>query len=192
MQTEGTNIQFAHATVNNYINEIKTYTEQQVNEIKTNYERQINKLKNNAIEYQNKYLEIKERYDLLIYKRFVRSAEQLPVDRSHPLLFTSEADPVEIKEEDKEKTEQIEVKSYTRNRCGRKPIDAKIPREERIIDIPEEEKRCACGADLTRIGEETSEKLHIVEPRIYVEKTIRPKYACRLRLSLLRRNRRRG
>jgi hypothetical protein len=34
-----------------------------INEIKSNYERQIHKLKINAIEYQNKYLEIKERAD---------------------------------------------------------------------------------------------------------------------------------
>ena len=56
-------------TVRDYINDL-------INEIKTDYEQQISSLKTNAIEYQNKYLEIKERYDLLIYKRFSRSAEE--------------------------------------------------------------------------------------------------------------------
>jgi len=37
----------------------------------------------------------------------------------------------------------------------------------------------ACGAQITRIGEETSEKLEIIPQSIYVTKTIRPKYACR-------------
>jgi transposase len=32
---------------------------------------------------------------------------------------------------------------------------------------------------LTRIGEETSEKLEIIPPRIFVDKIVRPKYACR-------------
>jgi transposase len=32
---------------------------------------------------------------------------------------------------------------------------------------------------LERIGEDTSEKLIIEEPRIYVERTVTPKYACR-------------
>ena len=32
---------------------------------------------------------------------------------------------------------------------------------------------------MTRIGEEISDELHIIPPRIYVEKIIRPKYACR-------------
>jgi len=50
---------------------------------------------------------------------------------------------------------------------------------EEIIDIPEEEKICACGAQMTKIGEETSEKLEIIPQSIFVKKTIRPKYACR-------------
>ena len=163
MQTVKSNLRFADTAVINYTDGTKTYTEQQVNEIKTNYEqqaneikanyeRQINKLKNNAIESENKYLEIKEKYELLIYKRFGRSAEQLPVDQSRPLLFTPEAEPVEIPDAE-EKPEKTEVKSYSRNKPGRKPIDPNIPRVEKVIDIPEEEKKCACGADLNRIGE---------------------------------------
>jgi transposase len=31
---------------------------------------------------------------------------------------------------------------------------------------------------MTKIGEEIAEKLHITPPQIYVEQTIRPKYAC--------------
>jgi len=54
-----------------------------------------------------------------------------------------------------------------------------LPRVEKIIDIEETEKTCGCGSKLTKIGEESNEKLHIIPPRIYVEKTIRPKYACR-------------
>ena len=173
-------------TVIDYTNETKTYSEQQVNEIKIYYEtrleevqaqykNEMNKLKNNAIEFQNKYLEIKERYDLLIYRRFMRSAEQIPLDEKQQLLFTAEAEPVEIKDEE----EKTEVKSYSRNKRGRKPIDSNIRRVERILDIPEEEKTCACGSKLTRIGEEVSEKLIIIEPQIYVDKIVRPKYACR-------------
>ena len=137
----------------------------------------INELKSSAIEYQNKYLEIKERYDILIYRRFGRSAEQCMADEKQQLLFTEAAEgTVEGK--------LSEVKSYTRQsktpqKPGRKPLDPKLRREEVIIDIPEEEKTCACGARLTGIGEETSEKLQIIPSQIYVEKTIRLKYACR-------------
>jgi len=149
-----------------------------IDELKAGYENKIIKLKNEAIEYQNKYIVIKEKYDLLIYKRFMRSAEKMPSDENQQLLFTSEVDPVEIPEKDDEE-EKTEVNSYSRKKPGRKPIDAKIPRIEKIIDIPEEDKTCACGVELTRIGEETSEKLNIIPMQIFVEKTIRPKYACR-------------
>jgi transposase len=153
-----------------------------INELKSNYENQIHKLNNNIIEYQNKYLEIKERYDILIYKKFVRNAEKF-IDETQKLLFVEEssqglAEKTEAVEED-ETEETTEVKSHQRKKPGRKAIDPNIPRIEKIIDIPEEDKICACGCNLTKIGEESNEKLHIVPQRIFVEKTIRLKYACR-------------
>ena len=165
-----------HATVVNLINELKTYYEKRISELEIKFEQE-------KQEYQFKYLEIKERYDLLIYKRYVRSAEQMPADDKQPSLFEEEAEQAEVVEQEEQeetRTEELtEVCSYKRKKAGRKAIDPNIPREEKIIDIPESEKVCACGAELSRIGEETSERLHIVPPRIHVEKTIRPKYACR-------------
>jgi len=159
------------APVRDYLNEIKSKYEQRIKELQSNYESKIK-------EAEYKYLEIKERYDLLVYKRFVRSAEQILADEKQPPLFTGEPATTETPEET-ELAETTEVKSFTRKKPGRKAIDPNIPRVERIVDIPEDEKTCVCGAELTKIGEETSEKLHIIPPRIYVEKIIRPKYACR-------------
>jgi transposase len=171
MQVEGLD-----TTVIDYINGIIAKYEQQIKDLHN----QINKIKNDAIEYQNKYLEIKERYALLVYKRFVRSAERVTADDKQPLLFTPEAAGAETETAGaREREGTTEVKSYSRKKCGRRPLDPKLERRENTIDIPESEKTCACGAKLTRIGEETSEKLHIIEPEIYVEKIIRPKYACR-------------
>ena len=52
------------------------------------------------------------------------------------------------------------------------------PRIETIHDISEEEKHCACGQQVTRIGEETCEKLEVIPARIRVRRHVRPKYAC--------------
>jgi len=128
-------------------------------------------------EYQHKYLELKERYDLLIYKRFCRSAEQLQADPSQLLLFTE--GPEQAVAVEAEPEERIEVKPHSRKKCGRKPLDPNLPRVERIIDIPESDKKCTCGALLTRFGEEIKEEFHIIPAQVYVEKTIRPKYVCR-------------
>jgi len=154
---------------------VRSYIDDCINEIKINYEHQIHKLKNNVIEYKNKYLDIKERYDLLIYKQYMRSAEQLPVDDKQQLLFGNETEPAEPQEQEEEKTE---VKSYSRSKPGRKPIDPRIPREVAIIDIPENDKICACGAHLSRIGVEIKEHLEFVPQRIFVKQIQRIKYAC--------------
>jgi transposase len=137
----------------------------------------IKELEASLLEYKTKYLEVKEKYDLLVYQKFVRSAEQLLADKSQALLFTEQGNNSKVSKE-VEKVEAVQVKTHKRNKKGRKAIDPKIPRREKIIDIAEVEKTCACGAKLSRIGEETSEKLHITPPELYVERTVRPKYAC--------------
>ena len=140
-----------------------------INELKAENQR----LKDLEI-FKYKYLELKERYDAIMYKKYVRSAEEiLARDRQQP-LFTEEEESLPETE-----NEEQEIKSYKRKKGGRKPLDPHLRRVEKVIDIPEEEKACACGAQMTRIGEETSEKLEIIPQSIFVTKTIRPKYACR-------------
>ena len=126
-------------------------------------------------EYQNKYFILKEQYDALIYKKYAQSAEKFR-DDSQQALFYEEPEQSSAEESEPEKQE---IKSYTRKKRGRKPLDPNLRRVEEIIDIPEDEKTCACGAQMTKIGEETSEKLEIIPQSIYVTRTIRPKYACR-------------
>ena len=87
------------APVRDYINDITAKFKQQINEIeKQNQALHIQQYKtiNELIEYKNKYLEIKEQLDLLIYKKFGRSAEQLLSDDRQLLLFTPEAEEAEI------------------------------------------------------------------------------------------------
>jgi transposase len=163
-------------TANAYVEELENYKQRylQLESRNQELERNLTELK----EYQNKYLELKEQYDLLIYKRFGRSAEQLLADEKQLLLFTEEAE--QISEEEKIKKEELQpVKSFLRKNGGRKPLSANLTRKERTIDISEREKTCVCGARLVKIGEETSEKLEITPPEIFVDKIIRPKYACR-------------
>ena len=179
MQVEGLD-----ASVIDYINELQTSLtkhKQQNQELQDRYEQQLNEKNKtiiNLLEYKNKFLEMEEKYTLLLYRRFMRSAEQLPADANQPLLFNTEAEETEAVP-DSEPEERTEVKPHSRKKPGRKPLDPNLPREEIIIDIPDGEKTCACGAELTKIGEECSEKLEIIPEKIVVIKTIRPKYACR-------------
>jgi transposase len=54
-----------------------------------------------------------------------------------------------------------------------------LPREQVVHDVAEEEKSCACCGQLkVVIGEERSEQLDIVAPRLKVIEHVRLKYAC--------------
>ena len=69
--------------------------------------------------------------------------------------------------------------THEKNLPGRKPLPADLPREQRIYDLPEKEKTCACGHELTHIKDETSEQLEIIPAKVYVIEHVRKKYACR-------------
>lgn len=69
-----------HATVSKYIKKMKSNYETKIGELQTQHEQQINNLKKEAADYEVKYLHVKEKHELLLYKRFARSAEQIPYD----------------------------------------------------------------------------------------------------------------
>jgi transposase len=92
-----------------------------------------------------------------------------------PLFDMPEPDP----DQEKPAEKQTEVKNHTRTKGKRKPLPAKLPRVDVVHDIAEEEKVCHCGSQLSRIGEEVSEKLDIVPAVIQVIRHIRPKYSCK-------------
>jgi transposase len=80
-------------------------------------------------------------------------------------------------------TESKETITYDRRKPkkghGRKPIPDDLHREEIILDVPEEEKVCSCcGSEKKKIGEDVSEELEYRPAVFYVNKFIRPKYAC--------------
>jgi len=174
MQTEG-----MPTTVISYINELKDSFEKRYQELEARNYRLENKnqelekiLKQSETEYEI----LSEKYKLLLFHRFSRSSEKYLESKGQPLLFNEKGSAAEV---GKGEDETTEVKSYKRKKCGRKPLDPNLPRDYENIDIPESEKICACGARLTKIGEERSEKLHIIPQQIFVKETIRPKYACR-------------
>jgi transposase len=110
-----------------------------------------------------------------VYKRFVRTSEAQ--DETQPALFDEDAAGIETGKEGEVEKETITCQRK-KHKAGRKPLSENLTREERINDLPEEEKTCSCGGRLERIGEDVNEKLIIEEPRIYVERTVTPKYVC--------------
>lgn len=66
-----------------------------------------------------------------------------------------------------------------RPKRGRKPLPPHLPREDVIHDLPDSDKICACGCQLSKIGQETSEQLEVIPAQLKVLRHIRLRYACK-------------
>jgi transposase len=126
-----------------------------------------------SLQLQNDHLQ--EMVRLLKNELFGRKSESLPEANSNQLQLFGPNAAVEPISSD----EQIVVPAHTRKNRGRKPLPKDLPRVEVVHELAEEDKRCACGAQMSRIGEEVSEKLDYIPAKIQVIRHIRPKYACK-------------
>lgn len=120
---------------------------------------------------------LEEQLRLATVKAFAPKSEKLSTLAQMDLFNEAEA----LADADAPETNvtEITVPAHARARGKRKPIDASLPRVRVEHDIPEEEKICACGCQLTRIGEITSEQFDLVPARAQVLQHVRFKYACR-------------
>lgn len=119
--------------------------------------------------------------ELELLKRYLfgrRSERHVPDPRQGWLPWGDEAEqspPPPVPEE--------EI-TYRRRRKGHgwSKLPENLPREEVLLDVPEHERQCsACGQALQKIGEDRSERLHLVPPRVWVKVLVRPQYACACR-----------
>jgi len=111
------------------------------------------------------------------YRQFGNKSEKIS---SEQLGIFNEAELPKNIDTIKEADEEIHVASYTRKKTpGRKPLPADLPREQRIYDLNEDEKKCACGHELKHIKDETSEQLEIIPAKVFVIQHVRKKYACK-------------
>ena len=120
---------------------------------------------------------LEEKLRLAAHQRFAPTSEKLAsLDQMN--LF-NEAEAASTSEAASAAETATTVPEHTRVRGKRKPIDAALPRLRVEHDIPELKKTCACGCQLTRIDEVTSEQLDIIPARAQVLQHVRFKYACR-------------
>jgi transposase len=127
--------------------------------------------------YETEISVLKEEISILKHRLFGRKSEKLPVGTGQLLLF-NEAE-AGTAEDSGAAPENIAVPAHERRRGCRKPLPDNLPRVEALHDLPDEQKQCACGEQKSRIGEEVSEQLDIIPPKIQVIRHIRPKYVCK-------------
>lgn len=125
-------------------------------------------------QYEKQVSLLIEQIRLLRHSFFGVKSEKLPAGGTMQLIPL-----FDLPEPEALEPEQVIVPTHSRKKPGRKPLPADLPRIDVLHDLSDEEKICACGCTLTRIGEEVMEQLDIIPARIQVQRHIRPKYACR-------------
>jgi len=110
-------------------------------------------------------------------RQFANKSEKININQTS--LF-DEAETAKSEDKLLSQEEEITVASYVRNnKPGRKALPKELLRVPRIYDLPENEKICQCGCELTHIKDEKSEQLEIIPAKIYVIEHTRKKYACK-------------
>ena len=114
---------------------------------------------------------------LLRQKLFGPKSERIALD--DPNVQARLFNEAEIAASGEEPAGEIEIESYRRKKGGRRPLLETLPRIEQVHDIPEGQKVCGCGCQLTRIGQEVTEELDVIPRQMRVIRHVRPKYACK-------------
>jgi len=132
-----------------------------------------------VLEQQHMIETLKEQLILMKHRQFGPRHETIDVDQLG--LFAGDAGTVievieqeceAVSEKDQELTTPVKRQKSLR-------ILKDLPREVKIIDIPEADKICGyCGKELHRFGEECSEQLRYVPASLKIIETRRQKYAC--------------
>ncbi|MFC1746281.1 IS66 family transposase [Candidatus Riflebacteria bacterium] len=130
------------------------------------------------IEKKNAEIErLQEQVTFLNFQLYGRKSEKSLKENSNQLSFFDL--PENPLEDESIETETVNIPEHIRRKKGRRKLPENLPRIDVIHDISEEEKRCACGHQMNRFGEDVSEKLDIIPAKIRVIRHIRPKYACK-------------
>jgi len=121
-----------------------------------------------------------EQFNLARHRQFNASTEKASLQSS--LFNEAEAEMSCASEEvaDEAPLEDDSTERAKKSKPKRKALPKDLPRETRIIDIPEAEKICpCCKGELHQFSQETREQLEYIPAKVKVIETVRPQYACR-------------
>jgi len=114
----------------------------------------------------------------MLHNQYKRKSDK--VGQAFQASLFDEAESEEVDEEAvKQADKEISVAQHTRKKNGRKPLPECLERVKKEYDLEGSEKQCACGHELSRIGEELSEQLEFIPAKVCVIQHVRYKYACK-------------
>jgi len=107
------------------------------------------------IKYQEKIHHLEEQLRLFKNELFGRTSEQRHELQPDQLALFN-GDDEHGTEDSQASDDTIVIAAHARKKRGRKPLPKVLPRIDIIHDLSEDQKQCACGARLSRFGEEVS------------------------------------
>lgn len=125
---------------------------------------------------------LREKIKKLTWRLFGRKSEKYVSDDNldQKSLFGDDDESAQEEAVADDSLETIRVPEHNRKKSGgRKPLAEELPRVEVVHDLSPEEKKCACGCEMSFIGKESSEKLEMLPPKMWVLRDVRYKYACK-------------
>jgi transposase len=127
------------------------------------------------LKQQARIEQLQARLDWLVRRHFGRRSERLSPDQ--PLLFAEPEGELEPPPVPEPPAEEVVVKKKGH---GRRPPRHDLPREEEVLDVPEDQKTCpCCGSAKVCIGKDTTERHDYQPAKVFIRATIRPTYICR-------------
>lgn len=78
---------------------------------------------------------------------FARSSEALSEKDKRQLRLFDEGESSQQMDQGEDPQALVRIPEHTRGKAKRRPLPEALPREEVVIDIPEEQKHCLCGAE---------------------------------------------
>lgn len=124
--------------------------------------------------------ELLEALKLARHRQFGSKSEKSTDDDLQGRLFDEAAlDQPQTEIEAEEESISVPAHDRKKKSAGRKPLPENLPRIRKEYDLPESEKSCTCGCELTCIGEVLSEQLDYIPAKVQVIQHARKKYACK-------------
>lgn len=162
---------------NNFKQELSELDNKQLIEIISTHKEEHQKVLDELKKAHEEIAQLRYQLNYHLNQKYGKSSDTLPDEQESTF---DESENEEESSTDKPETNKVTVNSHTRNISNKpKSLPEDLPREQLIIDIPDNDKICSCGFILKPIGEDKSEKLDITPAQIRVIEIIRPKYACR-------------
>jgi transposase len=157
----------------------KIESQKQLDEISQLRQKHISDMNTLKQEHINEIASLRFQLQKALMHRFGARAEKDSRDQ-YNLFDEADLETEAVRAEIQQADAEITIAAHTRKPGGRKPLPQHLPRVRILHDLSEDEKICACGHALHKIGEDISEKAEFIPAQIKVIEHARCKYACRV------------